>query len=68
MAYFPVEDLLKKTHNSMYKLVILAAKRAQELGQGSEKLVDVDSPNTKLTTIALKEIKEGKISYKEKKA
>ena len=66
MAYVPLEDLLKSTNESMYKLVILAAKRALELGAGSEKLIDTD-PNTKLTSIALKEIKENKINFKIKK-
>ena len=62
-----MEDLLKSSQGSVYKLVILAARRALELGAGSEKLVDAD-PNTKLTSIALKEIKEDKIQYKIKKA
>ena len=65
MSYISVEGLLKKNHDSMYKLVILASRRAVELGMGSEKLVEV-SPNTKLTSIALEEIKEDKISYKVK--
>ncbi len=63
MGYFPIEDLLKHTNESVYKLVILAAKRAQELGTGSGKLVDADT-NTKLTTLALKEIQENKIGFK----
>lgn len=67
MAYVPMEKLLKNTQNSMYKLVILASRRALELGAGSEKLVQA-VPNTKLTSIALKEIIENKISYKLRKA
>ena len=66
MAYFSREDLLKTTNDSIYKLVIMASRRALELGTGSEKLVETD-PNTKLTSIALKEIKENKIGYKTKK-
>ena len=62
-----MEKLLKNTENSMYKLVILAFRRALELGAGSEKLVDETAPNTKLTSIALREIKENKISFKIKK-
>ena len=58
--------LLKSTSDSMYKLVILASRRALELGSGSEKLVDAE-PNTKLTSIALKEIQNEKINYKLKK-
>ena len=59
-----MQALLAKTGgNSIYKLVITAAKRALELGAGSGKLVDAD-PNAKLTTIALKEIMQNKVSYK----
>ena len=58
-------DLLQKT-DSIYKLVTLAAKRAVELNTGAGKLVENTSPNTKLSTVALKEIAEGKISLKVK--
>ncbi len=51
--------------NSMYKLVILASKRALELNEGSPKLVETDSK--KVTTIALQEIQRNKISIKHKK-
>lgn len=66
MAYVPLEELLKNDKNSIYKLVVAASRRALELGAGSEKLVELKS-NTKLTSIALKEIKENKISYRIKK-
>lgn len=59
-----IDSLLNKT-GSTYKLVILAALRAIELGEGAAKLVDA-SPDSKPTNIALKEIIEGKISYKVK--
>jgi len=58
------EDVLDKT-NSIYKLVILASKRALELNEGSPKLVETDSKRS--STIALEEIKAGKIVMKEKK-
>lgn len=58
------EDVLDKT-NSIYKLVILASKRALELNEGSPKLVETDSK--KISTIALEEIRAGKIGMKEKK-
>jgi len=61
-----MEDLLKNSNDSMYKLVILAFRRALELGSGSEKLISAD-PNTKITSIALNEIQQNKISYKTKK-
>lgn len=60
----PLEELLEKT-KSIYKLVILASKRALELNEGSPKLVDIDSK--RLATIALEEIRQNKISIKEKK-
>ena len=61
-----MEDLLKNTNGSIYKLVTLASRRALELGGGSEKLVEI-APNAKITSIALKEIIENKISCKETK-
>jgi len=61
MAYRPVEDLLDKVP-SLYKLVILASKRALELNDGKERLVDI-SPLVKSTTVALEEIREGKVAY-----
>lgn len=60
-----VENLLDKTGNSIYKLVILASKRALELNEGSPKLVETESK--KISTVALEEIREGKIGMKEKK-
>ena len=64
MINIGVDELMKKT-NSIYKLAILASRRAYELSQGSGKLVEAE-PNAKLSTIALKEILSGKITYKEK--
>jgi DNA-directed RNA polymerase omega subunit len=61
-----MDDLIKGDEKSIYKLVIAASRRALELGAGSEKLVNT-APNAKPTSIALKEIKENKVSYKEKK-
>ena len=61
-----MEDLLKNTKDSIYKLVILASRRAFELRSGSEKLVQAE-PNTKPTSVALEEIKENKIGYNIKK-
>ena len=64
MRDISLDELLKKT-GSMYKLVILAARRAIELGDGAAKLVDTPQ-DTKIGDIALIEIAEGKISYKVK--
>ena len=55
MAYLPLEQLLDKSDNSIYKLVILASKRALEIAEGQPKLVDVSS-STKPSTMALYEI------------
>ena len=65
MAYIPMENLYNKTE-SIYKLVILAAKRAVELNGGAGKLVEAN-PAAKLSTIALKEITEGKVTIKKEK-
>lgn len=61
MAQLPIEDLLKRC-GSIYKLVILAAKRAKEITDGSLPLVD--TPQRKVTSIALEEILHGKVLYK----
>lgn len=55
-----IEELLKKT-GSVYKLVILASKRALELNEGAPRLIETDSK--KITTIALEEILQGKVEY-----
>jgi DNA-directed RNA polymerase omega subunit len=45
---------------SVYKLCNLAAIRAMELNNGMKKLTEAD-PDEKVTTIAIKEIAEGKV-------
>ena len=62
MPYTGLEKLLDKSDNSVYKLVILASKRALEIAEGQPKLVAADS-TTKPSTVALHEIAEGKIKY-----
>lgn len=66
MAYVPLEQLLDKSDNSIYKLVILASKRALEIAEGQPKLVDTSS-SFKPSTTALYEIREGKVRYKKAK-
>ena len=61
MAYVPLEDVLKQG-DSLYKLVLLAAKRALEVSQGAPPLVETSSKQP--GTVALEEIREGKISYR----
>jgi DNA-directed RNA polymerase omega subunit len=60
MAYVGREKLLDKSCNSIYKLVILSAKRALEIAEGQPKLVDMPA-STKPSTVALNEIAGGKI-------
>lgn len=62
MAIVPIEELLKQV-DSRYKLVILASRRAMELNEGGQRLIEIN-PKTKVSTIALEEIREGKIGYK----
>ncbi len=66
MAYVALENMLDKSDYSIFKLVILASKRALELAEGQPKLVDAD-PSLKPSTIALEEIAEGKVRYKKPK-
>lgn len=61
MEHTAVEELLKRC-GSMYKLVVLAAKRAKEIADGATPLVEVD--HKKVTSIALEEIRQGKVLYK----
>lgn len=66
MDYVPIEKLLDKSNGSIYKLVILASRRALEIAEGQPSLV-VASPATKPSTIALREIAEGFVQYKKAK-
>lgn len=63
MAYQPLEKLLPRAKSSIYRLVLLGAKRATELAEGLPKLIE--RPSTiKTTTLALEEIIEGKVVLK----
>jgi len=62
MRDMPIDALIDKT-GSIYKLVVLASRRAIELGEGAAKLVDMPK-DAKVSDIALKEILDGKISFK----
>lgn len=61
MAQVAIEELLKRC-SSVYRLVVLAAKRAKELADGSVPLVE--TPRRKITSVALEEILQGKVLYK----
>ncbi len=56
-------DRLIDKVGSIYKLCNLAAMRAIELNSGMKKLVDA-APSEKVTTVAIKEIAEGKVTLK----
>ena len=61
MAYMPVEKIFKDS-GSIYKLTLLAARRAVELNNGANKLIETTT--SKFSTIALEEIAAGKVQYK----
>ena len=65
MAQVPIEELLKRC-GSVYRLVILAAKRAKEISEGSPALVETHQK--KVTSVALEEILQGKVLYKPEEA
>lgn len=60
MLYPSVNDLLKKV-DSRYTLVMMISKRARQIVDGDEPLVNTDS--NKPVTIAVHEIHQGKIEY-----
>lgn len=64
MAYIPLEKLMKKD-SSLFKLILTAAARANELAQGAQPLIQGSSK--KVSTIALEEIASGKVHYREVK-
>ena len=57
-----VVELLAKSKNR-YELVIATSKRARQISNGSEKLVNVDEESP--VTIAANEIAEGKVKIEE---
>ncbi len=61
MAYISVEKLMRKGGTSLYKLVLTAAARANELTMGSTPLVETTSK--KVSTVALEEIAAAKVWY-----
>jgi DNA-directed RNA polymerase omega subunit len=67
MVYIELEKLVDKSSDSVYKLVILASKRALEIAEGQPKLVDANSA-AKPSTVALQEISEGKVHSKKASA
>ncbi|MBC8016607.1 MAG: DNA-directed RNA polymerase subunit omega [Sporomusaceae bacterium] len=62
----PSIDTLVTKVDSKYTLVVLAAKRAREIMDGSASLVD--SKSNKQVTIALEEIAQDKITFERTKS
>ena len=62
MSEIAIDELIRKV-GSTYKLVVLAARRAIELSEGAAVLVAAPA-DTKLSTLALREIQEDKITMK----
>lgn len=61
MTYLSLDDLVDKV-DSRYTLVVQVAKRARQLVDGQKPMVATDSD--KSVTIAVQEVKEGKIHYR----
>jgi len=59
MARVTIEDCLENVENR-FELVLLAARRARQISEGADPLVDID--NDKPTVIALREIADNLIS------
>ena len=55
-------ELLQKTGDNKFRLVIATAKRARQISSGSEILTDVDEESS--VTLAANEIAEGKVIIK----
>lgn len=63
--YVPLEGLIGRTEDSVYKLAILAGRRAIELAEGSPAAVSNKSAEPlRPVSLALKEIAEGKVTCK----
>lgn len=58
----PSFDHVLKKGDSRYTLVMLTAKRARQIVDGNEPLVETES--NKPVTIAIEEIVSGKVKYK----
>lgn len=56
----PIINLLDKV-GDRYSLVVIASKRARDIIDGSEPLVNITS--TKPVTIAVNEVEEGKLKF-----
>lgn len=55
---------LERLDDDRYKLALMVAKRAEELADGAEPLIQVNKNKYKFADIALMEIAEGKVDIK----
>lgn len=60
----PLSEIMKKVDNR-YTLVVEVAKRARQLVDGEEPLIDIESTNP--VTVAIHEVLADKIQYEEAK-
>ena len=60
MIYPSINQLMEKA-DSRYTLVIETAKRARQLAEGADQMLEVDS--NKHVTIAANEISQGHVAY-----
>jgi DNA-directed RNA polymerase omega subunit len=49
--------------DSKYRLIIVAAKRSNQLQRGAKPRIDIDSQKHKPTRIALEEVIQGKVPF-----
>ena len=61
MKQAPIDELLKQC-SSIYKLVVITAKRAKELNEGAPKLIQTDLK--KVTSLAIEEVHRGAVLCK----
>ncbi|MDD5584066.1 MAG: DNA-directed RNA polymerase subunit omega [Candidatus Omnitrophica bacterium] len=61
--YVSVDRILGASNGSIFKITILAAKRALQLADGAKSLIE--KPGEKLLDNSLREIVEGKLKVKE---
>jgi DNA-directed RNA polymerase omega subunit len=67
MAYVDLEKLLEKANFSVYKLVVMASRRALEIAENQSKQLD-SRILIKASSLALQEIIDGKVGYRIKKS
>jgi DNA-directed RNA polymerase subunit omega len=62
MKNYSMEDFREKNLDSVYRLVLVASRRAAQINRPESRPL-VSTRSKKPTVIALEEIEEGKVSY-----